>query len=1003
MSSATPPTEYFPGINFNPSFYNLGSSAVSLDYLNSNFLRSTGYAISRAQFTLFNGSVDINENLDVSGNINASAYLVNNVPVSFSQWTTTGNDIYYAGKVGIGTTTPSSTGAALQINGSIGLFSSGNTSYFWSGVSNTFLGRANAAAAYSSSAAVGDIVLSSNNKLIFKTGVSTNPIAMCVDTSNNIGIGKTNPSANYILDVSGNINADKIFRAGTELTQYTDTNVRTVLSTSAGTNMTWNTGTNKFDVAAPYTDTNTRTVLSTSAGTNMTWNTGTNKFDVSVAAPYTLPIATSTILGGVKPDSSFTVNSTTGVMALSGASIYLDGASARAFSWSGSTSLLGRATAGGNWSTSASINDVTLRSSNKLLLQSGTGAAAIVVDVSNNVGIGKTNPSQNLDVSGNILALRLGVGTTSILSNYSLDVSGNIITTGNIALVNGATSIFWTGTNSNLGRAGTGNTYSTSAATNDIVLRSANKLLLQSGVGAAALVIDTANNIGIGTAVPTTGIKLDVRGNIESNASIGTSNQFYFAGTISSLSRNIVIDITNPFFALNDIILRGSNKIHLQSGSSTTIKPGISVDTANNVGIGNTTPAYKLDVAGNVYAGNNSFLLSTYNSVGLSQFFGKEYIGRIIAGMEIENTTLGGNWSQKINFNTHYYGISEGKRMTIDELGNLGIGTTNPANKLDVRGNTNISETLRIGNITQGSFTADIRLQVYASDPYGTAAIFKHPNDSQGIGIRYNEIFQINSTSDPLKITSYGSGGLRFSGNTYSQFFGTGVSPTQNYIFHGNNSATFNYSSTYFGDLVCKFNGSTWTTSWIGASSSAKIKKDIQDLDDNECLNKLLALRPVKYRYIDITKNFDPIKSVYGFIAEEVKDILPEAVNDKEKELIPNIYTMGSVENDILTIEKELEIDVEYTCYLESETIKIKVLQDLSNNNYQINKTYEIKTDIFVYGKVDDNFHILKKEYLHAVTISSVQELYKLIMEQKEEINNLKNRLSILESINNSQ
>jgi len=41
----------------------------------------------------------------------------------------------------------------------------------------------------------------------------------------------------------------------------------------------------------------------------------------------------------------------------------------------------------------------------------------------------------------------------------------------------------------------------------------------------------------------------------------------------------------------------------------------------------------------------------------------------------------------------------------------------------------------------------------------------------------------------------------------------------------------------------------------------------------------------------------------------------------------------------------------------------------------------------------------LKKEYLHAVTISSVQELYKLIMEQREEINNLKNRLLALEEI----
>jgi hypothetical protein len=249
--------------------------------------------------------------------------------------------------------------------------------------------------------------------------------------------------------------------------------------------------------------------------------------------------------------------------------------------------------------------------------------------------------------------------------------------------------------------------------------------------------------------------------------------------------------------------------------------------------------------------------------------------------------------------------------------------------------------------------------------------MFKHPNDTQGLGIRYNDIYQINSTTDPFNISSFGSGGLRFNAqgavkmtigsNTYSQFYGTGTWVTQNFVYDGNCLSFFTSSNTYFGDLVCKFNGNTWTTSWIGASSSVKIKKDIQDLDDNECLNKLLQLHPVKYRYIDITKNFDPIKSVYGFIAEEVKDVLPEAVNDKEKKLIQNIYTMGSVENDILTVEKELELDIEYTCYLESETIKINVLPDLSNNNYKIDKTYEIKTNLFVYGKVDDNFHILKK------------------------------------------
>ena len=162
MSSTSAPHEFFPGIDFNPDFYNVGASAVSLEYLQSNYLRSTGYAISRAIYTIFNGTVDINENLDVSGNINASAYYLNGVPFD-DQWTNDNDDLY-------------------------------------------------------------------NNN------------------SGNVGIGKTNPS--YKLDVSGNINCNSIYTNGTQLTQYTDTNTRSVLSTAAGTNLTWNDATKKFDLSS---------------------------------------------------------------------------------------------------------------------------------------------------------------------------------------------------------------------------------------------------------------------------------------------------------------------------------------------------------------------------------------------------------------------------------------------------------------------------------------------------------------------------------------------------------------------------------------------------------------------------------------------------------------------------------------------------------------------------------------------------------------------------------
>ena len=47
MASAAPPTEYFPGINFNLSFFTAGDSSVTLNYVNNNFLKCTGYAYSR--------------------------------------------------------------------------------------------------------------------------------------------------------------------------------------------------------------------------------------------------------------------------------------------------------------------------------------------------------------------------------------------------------------------------------------------------------------------------------------------------------------------------------------------------------------------------------------------------------------------------------------------------------------------------------------------------------------------------------------------------------------------------------------------------------------------------------------------------------------------------------------------------------------------------------------------------------------------------------------------
>ena len=359
------------------------------------------------------------------------------------------------------------------------------------------------------------------------------------------------------------------------------------------------------------------------------------------------------------------------------------GANTRSYGWFNG-SKLARVAVANSISTGSKVNDIVLKSTSNIRLQAGFFGSDDTSPPLLEAGIHIDAETNRVKMPHNV-----GIGTTPN-GTYKLNVNGTINSTN----------------------------------------------LLASG------------SVGIGTIAATIGYKLDVRGSILSDNIIGTSGSgFLFAGTtLSGLTRETIATVPIGFFELNDIILRGNNKIHLQSGNSTTIPPAITIGTTNNVGIGTTNPTtdtsvdivkstasgvshnmlntrfdsswglklqqaytgtgniqynfinrynavdynsltfkgasvgigtsnpttgYKLDVNGNVYAGNNSFLLSTYTGTSARQFFGKEYIGRIIAGMEIENTTLGGSYSQKLHFITHHFASTEGRRMTIHEGGNI--------------------------------------------------------------------------------------------------------------------------------------------------------------------------------------------------------------------------------------------------------------------------------------------------------------------------------------------
>jgi len=161
-----------------------------------------------------------------------------------------------------------------------------------------------------------------------------------------------------------------------------------------------------------------------------------------------------------------------------------------------------------------------------------------------------------------------------------------------------------------------------------------------------------------------------------------------------------------------------------------------------------------------------------------------------------------------------------------------------------------------------------------------------------------------------------------------------------------------------------------------------------------------LLLKPSKSRYADETKNMTPNKT-YGYIAQEVAEVLPEAVR-YQAEYIPNALCFVNINNDILTIDSVrsdtfklvLSVGLKIKLFDENDNeILAEITEVIDENTFKVNE--ELKYEkLFLYGSLKKDFNVLAKEYVNAVHVSATQELHRIITRQQEEINELKEKLN---------
>jgi len=189
------------------------------------------------------------------------------------------------------------------------------------------------------------------------------------------------------------------------------------------------------------------------------------------------------------------------------------------------------------------------------------------------------------------------------------------------------------------------------------------------------------------------------------------------------------------------------------------------------------------------------------------------------------------------------------------------------------------------------------------------------------------------------------------------------------------------------GTVYCS-SSSTWQT-----GCDVRIKKNITEIQDNFALSKILKINPVIYDFID--SNIQKTNN-YGFIAQNIKEIIPEAIT-YHKNFIPNIYETVSynINNNTLILNKEISDNININDNLRiisnDENIDVKVVE-ISDNKITIEDNTINNSNVFIYGTEINDFHSINKDLIYTLNIKATQDLYKLV-------NTLQKRIEELEKI----
>lgn len=544
-----------------------------------------------------------------------------------------------------------------------------------------------------------------------------------------------------------------------------------------------------------------------------------------------------------------------------------------------------------------------------------SNSGANVFITGSNVGIGTTAPAFNLDVTGTIRS----TGALTAASFSGACISDSVTTTSSTvaASLTAVKNAYDTAV-----AASSGGQFTTSAPA--------------SYTASAALYRGGQVYMGMVYGRRTVG-NTSLTANTDTNASVVVANEAGGGGNTAFLdffTYSSSLSVNPPFrIAAIDDASASAHLAFLSRNSGGVVIERMRITSTGNLGIGISTPAYKLDVSGDInYTGTlrqngtavslggssqwTTTVPANYTSLSTLYYGGPVNHGTlnvtgmisasgVIMGQQVANAApsfgfSGGAgdkfvlWQGNAGMHPHSLGVNSDNTMWYSSpsggnmkwyIGgnivatmsgnNFGIGTTSPAYPLDVNGSVNISGKCIVGG---NNFTAP---SIGITGGAGDKLI----------------MFPGSASSYPYSIGV--EGGIMW----FSAPSGSG------YKWYNNGTQLMILNST----------GALTTTGAITAFSDIRYKTNLKIIDN--ALNKVDSINGYTFERInkDDVQGIIPIRRHAGVIAQEIEKILPEVVYEDNENNKSVAY--GNLTALLIEAIKELKIKYEDVC---KELIEIK-------------------------------------------------------------------------------